>query len=145
MQSPTPAVNDRLIALGTSPLRKPVSLLELLKRPEVHYAELRAAFGGTADARVAERVEIRGKYEGYIARQSDEAGRLTALDGLPVPSDLDFASLAGLSREVKEKLARVRPRSIGQASRIPGVTPAAVSILIVHAKAGARRPTGVVP
>jgi len=130
--SPTEATNDRLAALGTSPLRKPVTLLELLRRPEVTYDSLRAAFGGVDDARVAERVEIRVKYEGYVARQSEEAARLHALEELALPATLDYEQLAGLSREVKEKLGRVRPRSIGQASRIAGVTPAAVSILMVH-------------
>jgi tRNA uridine 5-carboxymethylaminomethyl modification enzyme len=130
--SPAPATNDRLAALGTPPLRKPVTLLELLRRPEVTYASLRASFGGVDDARVAERVEIRVKYEGYVVRQSEEAARLRTLDELSLPSTLDYERLAGLSREVKEKLGRVRPRSIGQASRIAGVTPAAVSILMVH-------------
>ena len=103
-----------------------------MRRPEVTYAALRAAFGGVDDARVAERVEIRVKYEGYVARQTEEAARLRALEALALPPTLDYERLAGLSREVKEKLGRVRPRSIGQASRIAGVTPAAVSILMVH-------------
>ena len=130
--SPTPATHDRLAALGTAPLRKPVTLLELLRRPEVSYPALRAQFGGVDDARVAERVEIRVKYEGYVTRQSEDAARLRALEELQLPPSLDYERLAGLSREVKEKLGRVRPRSIGQASRIAGVTPAAVSILMVH-------------
>jgi tRNA uridine 5-carboxymethylaminomethyl modification enzyme len=70
-----------------------------------------------------------------VARQAEEAQRMRALEDLSLPVDLDYARLGGLSREVKEKLGRVRPRSIGQASRIPGITPAAVSILIVHLKA----------
>ena len=141
--SPTPSTNDRLAAFGLAPLRKPVTLLELLRRPEVDYASLRAAFGGLGprpqagagcevDACVAERVEIRIKYEGYVARQTDEASRMRELEALALPPSLDYERLAGLSREVKEKLGRVRPRSIGQASRIAGVTPAAVSILMVH-------------
>ncbi len=130
--SPSPASNDCMAALGTSPLRKPVTLLELLRRPEVGYASLRAAFGGVDDARVAERIEIRVKYEGYVARQTDEAARMRELEALALPASLDYERLVGLSREVKEKLGRVRPRSIGQASRIAGVTPAAVSILMVH-------------
>jgi tRNA uridine 5-carboxymethylaminomethyl modification enzyme len=132
MLSPTEATNDRVATMGTAPLRKPVSLLELLRRPEVTYASLRAAFGGVDDARVAGRVEIRVKYEGYVARQSEDAARLRALEAVSLPPTLDYEQLAGLSREVKEKLGRVRPRSIGQASRIAGVTPAAVSILMVH-------------
>ena len=137
--SPTNSVNDRLAELGSTPLRKAVSLLELLRRPEVSYRGLRAAFGGVDDPLIAERVEIRVKYEGYITRQSSEAERLRSLEDLALPPELDFQHLAGLSREAKEKLDRVRPRSIGQASRIPGVTPAAVSILIVHLKAARGR------
>jgi tRNA uridine 5-carboxymethylaminomethyl modification enzyme len=130
--SPTASTHDALAAIGTAPLRKPTTLLELLRRPDVGYAALRERFGGVDDAIVAERVEIRVKYEGYVARQSADAERLRALESLALPTDLDYGRLGGLSREVKEKLGRVRPRSIGQASRIPGVTPAAVSILIVH-------------
>jgi tRNA uridine 5-carboxymethylaminomethyl modification enzyme len=133
--SPTAATDDKLRALGTAPLRKPISLLELLRRPEVNYAAMQQYFGGTEDPIVAERVEIRVKYEGYVTRQAEEAGRLRALEELSLPRDLDYTRLGGLSHEVKEKLGRVRPLSIGQASRIPGMTPAAVSILIVHLKA----------
>jgi tRNA uridine 5-carboxymethylaminomethyl modification enzyme len=131
--APTEALNDKLTQMGTSPLRKPISLLELLRRPEINYAALQQNFGGNSF--VAERVEIRVKYEGYVTRQSEEAQRLRSLEDMSLPLDLDYSHLGGLSREVKEKLGRVRPRSIGQASRIPGVTPAAVSILIVHLKA----------
>ncbi|HEY1586784.1 MAG TPA: tRNA uridine-5-carboxymethylaminomethyl(34) synthesis enzyme MnmG, partial [Polyangia bacterium] len=113
--SPTPATNDRLSALATAPLRKPVTLLELLRRPEVDYAALRAVFGGVDDARVAERVEIAVKYEGYVARQTEEAARLRTLEAMALPTSLDYEGLAGLSREVKEKLGRVRPRTIAQA------------------------------
>jgi tRNA uridine 5-carboxymethylaminomethyl modification enzyme len=137
--APTGGTHDRLAAAGIGSLRKPTTLLELLRRPEVSYAALREAFGGVEDPTAAERVEIRVKYEGYITRQSDEAARLRALEELALPDGLDYARLGGLSREVKEKLGRVRPRSIGQASRIPGVTPAAVSILIVHLKAARAR------
>jgi tRNA uridine 5-carboxymethylaminomethyl modification enzyme len=133
--APSAAINERLAALGTSPLKKPVTLLELLRRPEVDYAKLRQGFGGVDDARVAERAEIRVKYAGYVARQSEEAAKLRSLEDLALPPALDYEGLAGLSHEVKEKLGRVRPRSIGQASRIAGVTPAAVSILMVHLRA----------
>ncbi len=133
--APSAGVNDRLAALGTSPLKKPVTLLELLRRPEVDYATLRRGFGGVDDARVAERTEIRVKYAGYVARQNEEAAKLRSLEELALPATLDYDGLAGLSHEVKEKLGRVRPRSIGQASRIAGVTPAAVSILMVHLRA----------
>jgi len=132
--SPTDATNDRLATLGCPPLRKQVTLAELLRRPNVTYATLRATFGGVDDALIADRVETRLKYAGYIARQDEEIARMRALDELALPA-LAWSELDGLSREVQEKLARVQPRSIGQASRIAGVTPAAVSILMVHARA----------
>jgi tRNA uridine 5-carboxymethylaminomethyl modification enzyme len=133
--APSVATNDRLAALGLAPLRKPTSLAELLRRPELSYAALRAAFGGLADDRLAEHIEAELKYAGYVARQDDEIARMAKLEELPLPESLDVDAMAGLSREVREKLRRVRPRSIGQASRIAGVTPAAVSILMVHARA----------
>jgi tRNA uridine 5-carboxymethylaminomethyl modification enzyme len=136
---PSPASADQLASLGTSALRKPLSLLELLRRPEVGYAALRGTFGGVDDPVVAEQVEIRVKYAGYITRETDQVRRLRTLEALALPEGIDYARLAGLSREVREKLDRVRPRSIGQASRIPGMTPAAVSILIVHARAAGAR------
>ncbi|MDB4968675.1 MAG: gidA [Myxococcales bacterium] len=139
--APSAATQDRLSAIGVAPLRKNGTLLDLLRRPEVGYAQLRQAFGGSDDERVAERIEIRVKYEGYVARQTEEATRLRTLEALALPPALDYERLNGLSREVKEKLGRVRPRSIGQASRIAGVTPAAVSILMVHLRA-ARRAEG---
>ncbi len=139
--SPNAGVNDRVIALGSAPLRKSTSLLELLRRPEVTYAALRDVFGGSSDALVADRVEIRVKYEGYIDRQTDDAIRMRTLEDLAVPLDLDYQNLAGLSREMKEKLGRVKPRSLGQASRISGVTPAAVSILMIHLR-GQRKASG---
>jgi len=140
---PTPAVNDRLVALGTSALKKPSSLLELLRRPELDYAGLCTAFGGAdLDDRLAERIEIRVKYEGYVTRQSEEVARAARLESLLLPDALDYHAMAGLSREAQEKLTRVRPRSLGQAGRIPGITPAAVSILAVHLqKARATAPT----
>jgi tRNA uridine 5-carboxymethylaminomethyl modification enzyme len=138
--APTASNQDRLTALGSTPLRKAQTLLEILRRPEIDYASLMSAFGGVADGAVAERVEIRVKYEGYLARQVVDAERLRTLEDLALPETMDYGGLAGLSREVKEKLSSQRPRSIGQASRIPGVTPAAVSILIVHLKSQTSQP-----
>jgi tRNA uridine 5-carboxymethylaminomethyl modification enzyme len=132
--SSSAATNDRLASRGIGPLRKATTLEELLRRPEVGYETLGALFGGAADREITERVETAVKYAGYVARQTEEIARMRALDELPLPA-LDYARIAGLSREVTEKLARVRPRSIGQASRIAGVTPAAVSILMVYARA----------
>jgi tRNA uridine 5-carboxymethylaminomethyl modification enzyme len=136
---PDGTTQDRLAAIGTPPLRRPATLLELLRRPEVSYAALQQAFGGPAlDPEAQDRVEVQVKYQGYVERQAEEAARFRRLEAERIPDALDYAHLAGLSREVREKLARVRPRSIGQASRISGVTPAAVSILLVHARAAAR-------
>jgi tRNA uridine 5-carboxymethylaminomethyl modification enzyme len=106
--------------------------LELLRRPDVGYGDLPEP--GHAPADVRERIEIHVKYEGYLERQRAFAERVARMDAQRLPDDLDYESLAGLSHEVREKLARVRPRSLGAASRIPGVTPAAIGILLIHLK-----------
>jgi tRNA uridine 5-carboxymethylaminomethyl modification enzyme len=113
------------------------SLIDLLKRPNVNYASLMTLPGagpGTAAADVAQQVEIQAKYQGYIARQHDEVARHGHLESLRLPGDLDYTAVRGLSNEVQQKLTRHRPETIGQASRISGVTPAAVSLLLVHLK-----------
>jgi tRNA uridine 5-carboxymethylaminomethyl modification enzyme len=84
------------------------------------------------DRAVAERAETEIKYAGYLSRQQTEAERLSRLENMRLPLDMDYASVHGLSAEVREKLSATRPRSIGQASRISGVTPVAVSILMTH-------------
>jgi len=133
---PDAATRDRLRTLPTAPLGKPLSLEALLRRPEVTYADLVRVGWGDADLppEVGERVEIRAKYAGYIVRQQGDAERFGRNESLEIPRDLDYHRLAGLSNEVQEKLAQVRPASLGQASRIPGVTPAAISVLLVHLK-----------
>jgi tRNA uridine 5-carboxymethylaminomethyl modification enzyme len=88
-------------------------------------------------------VECRVKYHGYIERQVREIARLRALEDLRVPAELDYSGLAALSSEVREKLARVRPATLGQAARIPGVTPAAISILAVHLRRFRERPASL--
>ncbi|MCU0767004.1 MAG: tRNA uridine-5-carboxymethylaminomethyl(34) synthesis enzyme MnmG [Gammaproteobacteria bacterium] len=111
--------------------------LELLARPDVGYVELAALPGigpGTPDPAVAEQVEIQAKYAGYIARQQAEIERSRAGEGLGLPEDFDYAQVRGMSAEVREKLLRHRPATLGQAARIPGVTPAAVSLLLIHLK-----------
>lgn len=79
-------------------------------------------------------MEIRTKYAGYIERQQEEIERLRASENLRLPADFDYVSISGLSKEIQHKLAQVRPETLGQASRIPGVTPAAVSLLMIHLK-----------
>ena len=111
------------------------NVLDLIKRPELDYARLVAvpSIGpGVKDAQVAEQVEIGVKYAGYLDRQRDEIERQQRNESTQIPSGFDFASVRGLSAEVQQKLERVQPETIGQAQRIPGMTPAAISLLLVH-------------
>lgn len=110
---------------------------EMLRRPEVHYADV-AAPDVAAD--VAAQVEVQAKYEGYIARQQAEVARRAGLEELELPGDLDYRQVRGLSTEVQQKLNHHRPQTIGQAGRISGITPAAISLLLVHLKRGFRAP-----
>jgi len=119
------------------PLSREYRLEELLRRPGVTYASLTSlpvAGPAVADPAVAEQVEIQAKYSGYIARQQDEIARTRRHEDTRLPEDLDYAEVSGLSSEVRQKLAAQRPATLGQAARIPGVTPAAVSLLLVHLK-----------
>jgi tRNA uridine 5-carboxymethylaminomethyl modification enzyme len=145
-------VNPRILGDDESarvfgkPIEREYTLLDLLKRPEVSYDQLLtlrapdgAALGGPPadgadDPQAAGQVEIRVKYAGYIARQQDEVARHESAETTRIPADLDYAQVRGLSHEVRQKLARQRPETIGQASRISGITPAAISLLIVHVK-----------
>jgi tRNA uridine 5-carboxymethylaminomethyl modification enzyme len=116
------------------------ALTDLLRRPGVSYDALMTLPGagpGVRDADVAAQVEVSVKYEGYIDRQHEEVSRRLAQDGLAIPADLDYAEVRGLSNEVRQKLIAVRPETVGQAARISGVTPAAISLLLVHLKRGA--------
>jgi tRNA uridine 5-carboxymethylaminomethyl modification enzyme len=107
-------------------------LLQLLRRPEVTYADVRRLDpGALTDVAVARQVEVSAKYEGYIRRMLDDVARFKRLEQSLIPDGLDYGLVPGLSTETRERLAEVRPRSLGQASRIPGVTPAAISILTV--------------
>ncbi len=110
------------------------SAYEILRRPEVRYGDLVSSAG--AEPAVAEQVEIQAKYEGYIERQRDEVERRAAMESKALPVDLDYRQVKGLSAEAQQKLNRYRPETIGQASRISGVTPAAISLLLVHLKRG---------
>lgn len=118
-----------------SPLAREYNLLNLLARPEIDYQSLIELTGnGAQDPQVAEQVEIKTKYAGYIERQQDEIERLRASENVALPADLDYTSIPGLSKEIQHKLGLARPETLGQASRIPGVTPAAVSLLMIHLK-----------
>jgi tRNA uridine 5-carboxymethylaminomethyl modification enzyme len=122
--------------LGSGPLKKDISLQELLKRPEIHFGHLVLIDPAleSVPRQAWEQVEIQVKYEGYILRQMEQIERFQKLEGVRFPDDFDFDSVVGLTTEVMEKLKRIRPQSLGQASRISGVTPAALSILMVNLK-----------
>lgn len=118
-------------------IEREYSLHDLLRRPEVDYARLMTlpqAGPGTADAQVAEQVEIQAKYQGYIERQHAEIEQRAQQEALRLPADLDYTQVRGLSIEVQQKLNRAKPETLGQASRVSGVTPAAISVLLVHLK-----------
>lgn len=124
-------------ALVNTPLTREQSLEELLRRPEVTYDALMTIDGigpAVADPAAAEQVEIQIKYAGYIERQHDEVGKQLRNENTLLPLDLDYREVNGLSNEVKAKLNDAKPQTIGQASRISGITPAAISILLVHLK-----------
>ncbi len=151
----TDAVNAALARHASAPIvSRRATLAELLRRPELDWRAVEeiAAAGGLAASPAGpaalERVEIELGYEGYLRRQETEAAKLARVDGVLVPATLDYRGIPGLSNEVVEKLEAIRPRSVGQASRISGVTPAAIAILLTHlnlterrkAEAGSRPP-----
>lgn len=134
--NPTQEVNSALINLGSTELKKSTTLKELLRRPGMDLKTVLSLknLPNTASPSVAEAIEIEVKYEGYIKRQNEETGRFKRIEGLRIPQSIIFDEVSGLSTEIREKLKKTRPESIGQASRISGVTPAAISMLMVHLK-----------
>ena len=138
---PEGGVSDRLKEMGSSPIKDLSTLAQLLKRTEVSIEKL-SCFAPEIDAAnpvVKEEVETIIKYEGYIARQEQQVERLRRMEEAKIPQDLDYNAVYGLTREVREKLSRVRPLSLGQASRISGITPAALMAIQVHFKRQVRR------
>ncbi|MEK7712343.1 MAG: tRNA uridine-5-carboxymethylaminomethyl(34) synthesis enzyme MnmG, partial [Pseudomonadota bacterium] len=120
-----------------APLAHEYNLLELLRRPEVRYTELTALSGAGSmvdDAQVTEQIDIQAKYAGYIDRQQDEIDKHQRHEDTCLPEALDYTVVRGLSIEARQKLARHRPATLGQAARISGITPAAISLLLVHLK-----------
>jgi tRNA uridine 5-carboxymethylaminomethyl modification enzyme len=130
---PSADVNRILAERGARAIAEPARLLQLLRRPEVAYADVLRMLPGSSepDPLVGRQVEVSVKYEGYVSRMLDDVQRFKHAEQRRIPEDLDYSAIPGLSTEMKERLAAVRPRSIGQAGRIPGVTPAAISILMV--------------
>ena len=130
--SPNAENNAKLEAMGTAPLRSGSSLLDLLRRKEVTYSKLQQAFDLPELApQVAEQAEIFAKYEGYITKQRQEVERFMKLENKRLPDDIDYRAIKELSSEAAEKLDKVRPANIGQASRISGVSPADISVLMI--------------
>jgi tRNA uridine 5-carboxymethylaminomethyl modification enzyme len=130
--------SDAIRVLG-KPIEREYSLAALLRRPNVSYRSLieMANIGaGVEDDFVAEQLEIQAKYRGYIERQKEEVERNAGQEEMKLPAELDYGAVRGLSKEVQQKLARHRPETLGQAARISGVTPAAISLLLVHLKRG---------
>ncbi|WP_016854208.1 tRNA uridine-5-carboxymethylaminomethyl(34) synthesis enzyme MnmG [Halomonas smyrnensis] len=117
------------------PLAREYNLLDLLKRPELGYGDVAGLVGEPVeDDRVAEQVQIQAKYQGYIDRQQDEIDKLKRHEATRLPDDFDYEQVEGLSNEIRQKLIETRPETLAQAGRISGVTPAAVSILLIHLK-----------
>ena len=133
--TPANAIGRELAEATGVVVSRETNALDLLKRPELDYAKLMAvpSLGpAVADAKVAEQVEIGVKYAGYLDRQREEIERQQRNEDTAIPAGFDYAAVRGLSAEVQQKLERVRPQTVGQAQRIPGMTPAAISLLLVH-------------
>lgn len=139
---PSAMLDKALAAYGSTPVKQKTTLAEILRRPELSIDQVVQLGQNDTDDRVRavaasvykEDIQLRVKYRGYIDRQNEQVARFRKLESLSLPDDIDYTSLAGLSREVVEKLSTIRPVSLGQASRISGITPAAISILQVHLK-----------
>jgi tRNA uridine 5-carboxymethylaminomethyl modification enzyme len=134
------ASEDAVRVLG-KPIEREYALYELLRRPNVSYESLMTLPGAgepVTDKKVSEQVEIQSKYQGYIDRQRDEIDRAQQYETLGLPEDLNYRDVPGLSKEVQQKLNQFKPQTIAQAARISGITPAAISLLLVHLKRGFR-------
>jgi len=126
---------DALAGKLKTPLLREYSLAELLKRPELEYTDLAGLVGEpTLDSQAAEQIEIQAKYAGYIDRQKEDIARLRRNENTPLPANLDYNAVDGLSNEVKQKLSAARPDTLARAGRIPGVTAAAIALLLIYLK-----------
>jgi tRNA uridine 5-carboxymethylaminomethyl modification enzyme len=131
-------VNDYLLHVGSSPLKTAIPLAQILRRPEISYEHIQLLDGHrkAVDEKIAHQVETEIKYEGYIERQLREIEKFKHLEKIKIPPDFDYTGAHGLSNELREKLSTIQPFSLGQASRIPGITPAALSVLMIYLKKG---------
>ncbi|MEE9213506.1 MAG: tRNA uridine-5-carboxymethylaminomethyl(34) synthesis enzyme MnmG [Thermodesulfobacteriota bacterium] len=135
---PTPKINDKLYQLGSNGIKKPHSLKEILRRPEISYKDLSKIYPdldrNMVSKNIASILELEIKYEGYIKRQLDHIEKFKRLEHMTIPEQFCYEDIPGLTREVVQKLSRIKPNSLGQASRVSGITPAAISILMVYIK-----------
>jgi tRNA uridine 5-carboxymethylaminomethyl modification enzyme len=134
--SPNHDTNEKLKSIGSVPLKNISSLAQLLKRPEICFADLvlfKSDLAGI-DPSAAVQAEVEIKYSGYVQRQLEGVDRFKKMELVRIPAHVDYSEIEGLSREAREKLTRIRPRSLGQALRISGMTPAAVSALSIYLK-----------
>ena len=133
---PTEDINRLLKTLGLAEIKKPATLKELIRRPGVYLSTVYEymKWNDLPEPKVQEQVEITIKYEGYIKQQQEQVERFKKMEEIKIPSNISFDEISGLSKEVREKLVTIRPESIGQASRVSGITAAAVSMLLIHLK-----------
>jgi tRNA uridine 5-carboxymethylaminomethyl modification enzyme len=132
--TPTPEITSKLESIGSAPVRNQTSLAQLLRRPEISVSDI-ATFSEEVklyDPDVALQAEVEIKYAGYIDRQMEMVERFRKIENVGLPEDLDYSDIKGLSREVREKLTKIKPQSLGQASRVAGITPAAISLLSIY-------------
>jgi tRNA uridine 5-carboxymethylaminomethyl modification enzyme len=132
--SPTAEITTKLESIGSAPVRNQTSLAQLLRRPEISVSDI-ATFSKEVNhynLDIALQAEVEIKYAGYIDRQMEMVERFRKFENVSLPEDLDYSEIKGLSREVREKLTRIKPKSLGQASRIAGITPAAISLLSIY-------------
>lgn len=133
---PDSETNSRLEAIGKTPLKNTTKLSQILRRPEISLSDIRVIFPEIVkySRDVDSQVEVQIKYEGYVNRQNDIVERFQKMEDVRLPEDIDYSQISGISREVCEKLSRIQPRSLGQASRISGITPAAITLLSFYLK-----------
>ena len=134
--TPSREVNAQLSSVGTAEIKTPTSLAKLLRRPELSFGDIQSIRPSprSLSREVGAEVEIAVKYSGYIRRQEEGVNRVRHMEETLIPHEINYTDVQGLSTEAKEKLLTLRPRSLGQAARIPGMTPAAVSLLAIHLK-----------
>ena len=131
---PSPEADRLFQDCASAPIRQPVSLAELLKRPELHYGILAALDGQRPELTAAEQyaVEVQLKYEGYIRLEEERIGHFRKTERRLLPNTIDYSRIKGLRLEARQKLDKMKPASVGQASRISGVSPADISVLLVY-------------